>query len=87
MLVAPVGPTLAPDDGCARVRPAQNALAPRERERLTASAGYPSGILKIGAMLRAILCIGNAVDQGHDYYPLVYRHQCAPNSGRCGRYQ
>ena len=65
MLVAPVGPLFAPDNRRAGVRPAQNTLAPFERERLTASAGYPCGILKIGAMLRAVLCIGNAVDQGH----------------------
>jgi len=82
MLVASVVPTLAPDNRRARVRPTQDALTARERERLTASAGYPSGILKIGAMLRAVLCIRHTVDQGHDYYPLFYRHNARPVAAR-----
>ena len=62
MLVASVGPLFAPDDVGAGIRSAQNTLAPFEGKRLAASAGYPGGILEIGAMLRAILRIGNAVD-------------------------
>jgi len=82
MLAAPVGPTLAPDNRRAGVRPAQNTLAPFERERLPASAGYPCAVLKIGAVLRAVLCIRHTVDQGHDYYPLFYRHNARPVAAR-----
>ena len=78
MLVAPVVPTLAPDNRRARVRPAQDALAPRERERLTASAGYPCAVLEVRPMLRAVLCIRYTVDHGHDYCPLFYRHNARP---------
>ena len=80
MLVAPVVPTLAPDNRRAGVRPAQNTLAPFERERLAASAGYPSGILKIGAVLRAILRVCHTVDQGHDVVSFSLSAQCAPGS-------
>ena len=71
MLVASVGPLFAPDNRRAGVRPAQDALTARERERLTASAGYPGAVLEVRPMLRAVLRVCHTVDQGHDYCPVV----------------
>jgi len=58
---AAVVPAFTPHDHGARVRSTQDALAARERERLPARAGYPSAVLEIGAMLRAVLRVCHAV--------------------------